>query len=328
MEISNYLCQKKLGAGAFGSVYQASMKNSEELLALKIVKNEPKYFKASQREIQMLEKVNQLNLKDYPIVRMLDHFIENEIQYLVFELLDVNMYHFYKRNTITFKKTINIGKQVLMGLAFLHSLNIIHGDIKPENIMYDRKTEKVKIIDLGSSFYEPQKCENGYSVFYIQSRYYRAPEVIYEIKRSVAIDIWSLGCVLFEILFKKPLFGGKNLKDMVYMFTELIGIPPVSHNEYFSSHRFRYYFYWDSEYKTYVRKPYIYNYSSVNSQGLEIYLRRKLSKIGVLENEAESFIDLICCMVCYNYRVRLTALELLNLKIMNEDIKSEVYYVS
>ncbi len=328
MEISNYLCQKKLGAGSFGSVYLASQKNSEELCALKIVKNEPKYFQASQREIQMLEKVNQLNLKNYPIVKIIDHFIDNKIQYLVFELLDVNLYYFYKNHLITFKMTITIAQQVLMGLGFLHGLNIIHGDIKPENIMYDRKTEKVKIIDLGSSFYEPQKSEREIQVFYIQSRYYRAPEVIYQIKRSTAIDIWSLGCVLFEILFKKPLFGGKNVKDMVYMFTELLGLPYLSHQEYFKSPRFRYYFCWDEQNQTYRRKSPGYSYSNINDQGLEIYLRRKLRKIAVVENEVESFVDLICCMVCYNYQIRLKALELLNLKIMNEDIVSEVYYVS
>ena len=97
--------------------------------------------------------------------------------------------------------------QLLVGLAEL-SLNkpIIHADLKPDNIMIKKTLQKkIKIIDFGSSFYNlPKKVQ------YVQSRFYRAPEVILGYLYTPAIDMWSVGCILCELHTGKPIFNGQN----------------------------------------------------------------------------------------------------------------------
>jgi serine/threonine protein kinase len=96
----------------------------------------------------------------------------------------------------------SVTTQVLHSLAFLHGLGLIHCDIKPENIMIaDFKQPLVKIIDLGSSCFQYDALAT-----YVQSRSYRAPEVILKARYNSKIDIWSLGCILAELLLGSVLF--------------------------------------------------------------------------------------------------------------------------
>lgn len=96
--------------------------------------------------------------------------------------------------------------QILHSLSFMHNNKIVHCDIKPENIMLKEAHKTgIKIIDFGSSCYEEQQFYT-----YIQSRYYRAPEVILGLKYTSAIDMWSLGCVLAELYLGYPMFPGQN----------------------------------------------------------------------------------------------------------------------
>ena len=97
--------------------------------------------------------------------------------------------------------------QILVSLQFLHSLNIIHCDLKPENILLKQPNRSaVKVIDFGSSCLEDERLYT-----YIQSRFYRAPEVILGLPYSTAIDMWSLGCILAELYTGYPIFPGESL---------------------------------------------------------------------------------------------------------------------
>lgn len=102
--------------------------------------------------------------------------------------------------------------------------NIVHCDLKPENILL-RKINKsgIKIIDFGSGCFEDQKIYT-----YIQSRFYRAPEIVLGISYSAAIDMWSFGCILYELYVGHPLFPGEDEKDHMALMMEVKGCPPRS----------------------------------------------------------------------------------------------------
>ena len=124
-------------------------------------------------------------------------------------MLNVNLYEHIKihnfegfEENLVWKYVI----QILKCLLYLSSFKIIHCDLKPENILL-RKAGKqlLKVIDFGSSCYEKERVYT-----YIQSRYYWAPEVILGIPYTTAIDMWSLGCIAYELLIGYPLFAGEN----------------------------------------------------------------------------------------------------------------------
>ena len=101
--------------------------------------------------------------------------------------------------------------------------SIVHCDIKPENVMFREENKTgLKIIDVGSGCFESKQLYT-----YIQSRFYRAPEIFFGIRYTPAIDMWSFGCVLAELHKGFPLFPGKDEGDQMLMFMEFLGKPPI-----------------------------------------------------------------------------------------------------
>ena len=112
--------------------------------------------------------------------------------------------------------------QILKALKFLNEHSIIHCDLKPENILLRENTNSmIKVIDLGSSCFSNQRIYE-----YIQSRFYRSPEVILGLPYKCSIDMWSLGCLLFELYTGYPLFPGKDEFSQILLIIETNGFPP------------------------------------------------------------------------------------------------------
>ena len=103
--------------------------------------------------------------------------------------------------------------------------------------MYDRRTKIFKIIDLGSSFDK----DMVYNKTYIQSRYYRSPEILLGYTFNEKIDIWSLGCIIIELITSKPIFNGKNKRDMIFKICQFLDIPKLYINEIFFCYRVCFY---------------------------------------------------------------------------------------
>jgi len=160
-------------------------------------------------------------------VRLLTHFMYRNHQCLVFEMLSLNLYELLK-NTQFGGVSLNLirkfAKQVLKALAFLArpDVDIIHCDLKPENILLRHpKKSSVKVIDFGSS------CRSNKRMYsYIQSRFYRSPEVMLGLPYSTAIDMWSLGCILAEMHTGEPLFSGSDQFDQMQKIVKLLGMVP------------------------------------------------------------------------------------------------------
>jgi dual specificity tyrosine-phosphorylation-regulated kinase 1 len=145
-------------------------------------------------------------------------------QCLVFEMLSLNLYELLK-NTQFGGVSLNLirkfAKQVLKSLQFLQrkDVDIIHCDLKPENILLRHpKKSGVKVIDFGSS------CRSNKRMYsYIQSRFYRSPEVMLGLPYSVSIDVWSLGCILAEMHTGEPLFSGSDQFDQMQKIVKVRG---------------------------------------------------------------------------------------------------------
>jgi serine/threonine protein kinase len=116
-------------------------------------------------------------------------------------------------------------RQILKSLAFLAKpeVDIIHCDLKPENILLRHpRRSSIKLIDFGSSCYANKRMYT-----YIQSRFYRSPEVLLGLTYDQKIDVWSLGCVLVEMHTGEPLFGGSDQCDQMCRIVDILGMPPV-----------------------------------------------------------------------------------------------------
>lgn len=217
-----------LGKGSFGQVAEAFDRTENKRVAIKIIKNKTAFRNQAKIEIKLLELMATADEGDaHHIVRLTRHFEHKHHLCLVFELLSYNLYDLI-RNTnfkgISLNLIRKFAQQICQALVFLSSpeISVIHCDLKPENILLKHpKRTAIKIIDFGSS------CKIGNTMYpYIQSRFYRSPEVLLGLPYDQAIDMWSLGCILYELHTGDPLFNGVSEQDQVFKITETLGLPP------------------------------------------------------------------------------------------------------
>lgn len=154
---------------------------------------------------------------------MLTHFVHHKHICIIFELLSCSLFDIVtKSKSLSLPLIRKFAYQLLNTLTFLQDEEIIHSDLKPENILLRQSNMTgIKVIDFGCSC---RKDENVFG-YYVQSRYYRAPEVLLGMDYSYPIDIWSLGCILVELHTGVPLFPGRDCSDQVKRIIELTGIP-------------------------------------------------------------------------------------------------------
>jgi dual specificity tyrosine-phosphorylation-regulated kinase 2/3/4 len=143
------------------------------------------------------------------------------------ELLGMNLYEFIKAHDFkgfSLRLIRRFCKQMLASLVLLKTQRVIHCDLKPENILLAHPLHsEIKVIDFGSSCFENEKVYT-----YIQSRFYRSPEVILGMSYGLPIDMWSLGCILAELLTGYPIFPGENEQEQLACIMEIFG-PPEKH---------------------------------------------------------------------------------------------------
>jgi len=220
-----YQYQRELGDAAFSTAVQCMDIKEKRLVCIKIIKNNKDYFDQSIDEIKLLRYINANGDPDKKyFLRIYDYFYYKEHLMIVSELLKDNLYDFYKyltdnNNTEYFsvERIQKLTKQILICLEFIHDLKIIHCDLKPENILMKSITDATcKVIDFGSSCFV-----HDHLSAYIQSRSYRAPEVILGCRYDYKIDMWSLGCILAEIYTGNVLFQNDSIQSML---ARIIGI--------------------------------------------------------------------------------------------------------
>ena len=199
-----YSLIKPTGNGAFGMVYKAKDNQNGKIVAIKKVFQDLRY---KNRELSILKEIKHENcccLYDY------FYTTANSKQKKSMPLILIKLYSY----------------QIIRGLAYMNALGICHRDIKPDNILTDPETHELKICDFGSA----KKLVKGQpNVSYISSRAYRAPELIFgATEYTTAIDIWSGGCVIAEMVLQEPIFSGESSLEQIVEIIKVLGTPNKS----------------------------------------------------------------------------------------------------
>jgi serine/threonine protein kinase len=222
----SYMAQRVVGTGSFGVVFQAKCLETGEQVAIKKVLQDKRY---KNRELQIMR------LQDHPnVVRLRHSFFsttdKDELYLnLVLEYVPETVYraskHYTKMNQhmpIIFVQLYTY--QICRALNYLHRVvGVCHRDIKPQNLLVNPQTHQLKICDFGSA---KMLVPGEPNISYICSRYYRAPELIFgATEYTNAIDMWSGGCVMAELLLGQPLFPGESGIDQLVEIIKILGTP-------------------------------------------------------------------------------------------------------
>ena len=218
-----YEVVRVMGKGTYGIVVSCKDHKTGEDVAVKVIKNSPLYHQQGLCEISILEHLRDKAANS--IITLRASFLFRKHLCLVFDLLYCSLASKLKANKLHSLSVTHIkdySLQLLTALKYLKDAQIIHADLKPDNILLDKKGH-LKLIDFGCACYE-----NTTAPGYAQSRYYRAPEVILETGLSCSADMWSLGCILVEMAKGTVTFPGDNEKQQLALQMELLGKPPKS----------------------------------------------------------------------------------------------------
>jgi len=286
-----------IGKGTFGIVYRAKKDQSDDILAIKRVFQDKRYHN---RELEILKELNHPNiikLKHYFYTK--DENKETEVylncvtDYLPQTLSRILSINYQSRKQLDPFIAKLYAYQMLLSIKYIHSIGITHRDIKPQNILVDQKTNIIKLCDFGSA---KKLIQGQKSLAYICSRYYRAPELIFGATNyDSQIDVWSMGCVIVELVLGRPLFPGSSPSDQLVEIIKILGTPTkediLSMNPQFQDHKF----------------------PSIKPTPWEkVFRNRKIP---------EHFIDLISKLLVFNPKVRLTAEKALK-HVYFEEIKN------
>jgi len=221
-QLERYEKLQKIGEGTYGVVYKAKDKIDGRFIALKKIRLEHEdegVPSTAIREISILKELQHAN-----IVNLLDVVNLPNKLYLVFEYLDQDLKK-YMDSVTTFDPLLvkSYIKQLLEGLLYCHRRRILHRDLKPQNLLIDRKGF-LKLADFGLARavcipVRPYTHE-------VITLWYRAPEILLGSQAySMPVDIWSAGCIFAEMLAKRPLFPGDSEIDELFRIFRTLGTP-------------------------------------------------------------------------------------------------------
>ena len=230
--MENYKRTELLGQGTYGKVYKAHHLETGKVVALKktILGNDDEGVPPT-----TLREVSILRSLDSPYVVKLEEVVHTEVRsgvpvlFLVFEFLDHDLKQFMSS---VYGKGVGIEPQlakefcyqILLGLKYCHSNSIMHRDLKPQNLLIDLKTKTIKLADfgLGRVFSMPV---NKYT-HEVVTLWYRAPEILLGTKLySTGVDMWSVGCILAEMILGRPVFCGESEIEQLLAIFRILGTP-------------------------------------------------------------------------------------------------------
>ena len=183
--------------------------------------------KASQKEVDFLQKVNEADPQDKRhIIRLLGSFDHKGHLCIIFEHMSKNLRDLLKEETnghgLALPAVRTYARQMFLGLQHLQNCQVIHLDLKPDNVLVSADKKTVKLADFGTAV---DKRDNIERTEYLVSRFYRAPEIILGMEIGYAVDMWAVGCTVYELWTGKILFTGRSNNQMVKAFMDCLGWP-------------------------------------------------------------------------------------------------------
>ena len=228
-----YKVSGKSGAGVFSNVVRAIdtlVEGPASKVAIKIIRNNDLMYKAALKELEIIRKLNSVDKDDsHHVVKLKRHFMHKKHLCMVFPSAAMNLRELTKKYGrdgaevvgLSLTATKAYAKQLLMSLKLLKKTHILHADIKPDNILVNEAKTTVTLCDLGAAL-DVKEME---VTEYMESRFYRAPEIILGQGFGYGMDMWALGCTLYELYTGKILFTGGNNNQMLKMHLNLKGKP-------------------------------------------------------------------------------------------------------
>jgi len=237
-----YKLIKPIGTGAYGVVCSAENLETKEKVAIKKI---TKAFanlietKRTLREVKLLRHFNHANIVSIVDLMRPESFERYEDVYIVNELMSTDLHQIITSSQpLTDEHIQYFIYQILRGLKYIHSAHVIHRDLKPSNLLLNANCD-LKICDFGlARLASPDGDHQGFLTEYVATRWYRAPEIMLSWKEyTKAIDVWSVGCILGEILGRKPLFPGRDYLHQLQMIIDTLGTPSYEDTEYIASEK-------------------------------------------------------------------------------------------
>lgn len=224
-----YQIQEIVGEGAYGVVCSAVHKPTNTKVAIKRILpfDKPMFCLRTLREIRLLKHFNNheniISILDIQKPSSYDQFTE---VYLIQELMETDLHRVVKSQKLSDDHVQYFTYQTLRALKAMHSANVLHRDLKPSNLLLNSNCD-LKICDFGLARSIASSENNfGYMTEYVATRWYRAPEIMLTFQEyTTAIDVWSVGCILAEMLSGKPLFPGRDYHNQLWLIMEVLGTP-------------------------------------------------------------------------------------------------------
>ena len=242
-----YVPIKPIGKGAYGIVCSAKDEKQNTKVAIKKITNAFENVvdaKRTLREIKLLRHLRHENvvpITDCMLPSKEEEYNFNDV-YVMYELMDTDLHQIIRSDQpLTDDHCQYFIYQLLRGLKYIHSADVLHRDLKPSNLLLNANCD-LKICDFGLARTNTQDKNRDFMTEYVVTRWYRAPELLLSCAEyTVAIDVWSCGCILAELLGRKPLFPGKDYVHQLNLITKVIGTPDEQDLYYVTSDKARRY---------------------------------------------------------------------------------------
>eukprot|EP00057_Strongylocentrotus_purpuratus_P017287 XP_011671761.1 PREDICTED: mitogen-activated protein kinase 7 [Strongylocentrotus purpuratus] len=232
---SNYKPLEKIGTGAYGVVCSAINKKNGEKVAIKKIPNSFDELTTAKRTFRELKILRHFRHENVIAIREIlmpkEPLSEMKDVYVVFDLMESDLHQIIHSNQPFSLEHIRFFLyQILRGLKYIHSADVIHRDLKPSNLLVNENCE-LKVGDFGmarglSTFSTDKK--KMFMTSYVATRWYRAPELLFSSDDyTLAVDVWSVGCILGEMIGRKQMFPGKNPIDQLSLIVDVLGMPPT-----------------------------------------------------------------------------------------------------